>query len=189
MELTCLNIGSVYRNGLGAIVTSVACSLCTCLVSQTIIFVCTSEARTPEIQSGLSVAIFVFGYWAVYFSLRTQIEGITGSLRGVPLRAEPPPCGLGKLFFICVSEAFWIVSLGLANLSLLRHGFSAGAAAALSQWGINIFIWLPLLPWWEWIATRYVPAILRNRYRCLFPSAHRATASRCISPTAPPLEG
>lgn len=51
--------------------TSVACSICTCTFSQTLVALLSEKSRTPETQSVISVVIFVVGYWVVYFALRT----------------------------------------------------------------------------------------------------------------------
>jgi hypothetical protein len=147
----------LYRDGVGAIATSLACSVCTCAVSQCLLCITGGAASSPEIQSVISVSVFIVGYWVVYFAIRTWVQeylhtrGIGASTRARDVS------GRAKLFFVCASELFWIVSLGIANLGLLQAGYSPQAAAALAQWGINLAIWLPLLPVWEWFATDYMP--------------------------------
>lgn len=156
-----VTIRNLYRAGLGAIITSVACSVCTFTISQTLLVLLGRDDSTPELQSVVSVAIFVVGYWVVYFALRTRIHRAligAGMIRDIK---TPTGTSIAKLLFVCASELFWIVSLGTANLYLLRHGYSANAAAALAQWGVNVIIWLPLLPLWEWFALVYLPARLR----------------------------
>jgi hypothetical protein len=151
------DIFNLYRDGVGAIFTSLACSVCTCVVSQCLLAATGSAAHSPEMQSAVSVSIFVVGYWIVYFAIRGRVQGY---LSTIGIGASTRICDVGRgarLFFVCASEIFWIVSLGIANLGLLRAGYSAQAAAALAQWGINLAIWLPLLPVWEWFATDYMP--------------------------------
>jgi hypothetical protein len=119
-------------------------------------------AKSPETQTALSVAIFVVGYWVVYFALRRHVQHclvVTGLISAS--RSAGGSKG-AKIFFVCASELFWIVALGVANLYLLRKGYSAEAAAAIAQWGINLTIWLPLLPFWEWFAMDYMPAKVFN---------------------------
>jgi hypothetical protein len=119
-------------------------------------------ARSPETQTALSVAIFVVGYWVVYFALRRHVQRYLLAT-GLILASRPSGGGKSaKLFFVCASEVFWIVALGGANLHLLRLGYSAEAAAAIAQWGINLTIWLPLLPLWEWFAMDYMPTKFFN---------------------------
>jgi hypothetical protein len=138
--------------------TSVACSICTFTLSQALLASITEKSRTPETQSIVSVGIFVVGYWVVYFALRARVQ--KGLVRFGILHAVGPCAGTpgAKLFFVFASEIFWIVSLGVGNLYLLRLGYSANAAAAIAQWGVNLLIWLPLLPVWEWFALVYLPS-------------------------------
>lgn len=148
---------ALYRDGVGAIMTSVACSICTFTLSQTLLALLSEKSRTAETQSVISVAIFVVGYWLVYFALRARVQKAlinAGILHAVSKRSGTPGA---KLFFVLASELFWIVSLGVSNLYLLRLGYSANAASALAQWGVNFLIWLPLLPVWEWLALVYLP--------------------------------
>jgi len=154
-------IRDLYRSGLGAIITSVTCSVCTFTISQTLLVLLGRDDSTPELQSVVSVAIFVVGYWVVYFALRARIH--TALIGAGMVRDINTPTGtpIAKLLFVCASELFWIVSLGAANLYLLRHGYSANAAAGIAQWGVNVIIWLPLLPLWEWFALVYLPGRLR----------------------------
>lgn len=155
-------IYTLYRGGLGAILTSLTCSLCTCAMSQLSLSALGDTARSPEAQTVLSLAIFVVGYWVVYFALRRHVQRY---LLATGLISASRPSGGGKsakLFFVCASEVFWIVALGGANLHLLRLGYSAEAAAAIAQWGINLTIWLPLLPLWEWFAMDYMPTKVLN---------------------------
>lgn len=154
-------IRDLYRAGLGAIITSVACSVCTFTISQTLLVLLRRDDVTPELQSVISVAIFVVGYWAVYFALRARIHAVLVGTGLIHDANSPKGTPATKLFFVCASELFWIVSLGAANLYLLRHGYSANAAAALAQCGVNVMIWLPLLPLWEWFALVYLPGWLR----------------------------
>jgi hypothetical protein len=151
------SITQLYRNGIGAILTSLICSVCTCITSQALLALLGEAGRAPEVQSALSVGIFVVGYWVVYFVARGAVQGYLVGNGLVSDRCRVDVGGGAKLFFICASELFWIVSLGVSNLLLLRDGYSAGAAAAISQWGINLLIWLPLLPIWEWFATDWLP--------------------------------
>jgi hypothetical protein len=148
----------IYRNGVGAIVTSLCCSFCTFGVSQALLAWSNDERRSPELQSVISLAIFVVGYWVVYFALRSHVHAAL-IRTGLVSRGEPT---LGsrwaKGWFICASEIFWIVSLGVTNLYLLRLGYSANASAAIAQWGVNLLVWLPLLPAWEWFALVWTPA-------------------------------
>lgn len=154
---------NLYRDGVGAIATSLACSVCTCAVSQCLLSITGGAASSPEIQSIVSVSIFVVGYWIVYFAIRTWVQKYLNA-RGIGAATQVCDASrAAKLFFVCASELFWIVSLGLANLGLLRAGYSAQAAAALAQWGINLAIWLPLLPLWEWFATDYLPSKIPAR--------------------------
>lgn len=162
-------IYTLYRGGLGAILTSLVCSLCTCAMSQLSLSVLGGMARSPEAQTVLSVAIFIVGYWVVYFALRRHVQRHLLATGLVPASRPGVSSKGAKLFFVCASEVFWIVALGVANLYLLRLGYSAEAAAAISQWGINLTIWLPLLPLWEWFATDYLPMKVFNHAtsRCL----------------------
>jgi hypothetical protein len=150
-------IYDIYCDGVGAVVTSLACSVCTCALSQYVLVATEGTVRSPEIQSVVSVSIFIVGYWIVYFGIRGRVQSY---LYSVGIGGSTRLCDAGSrvnFFFVCASEIFWIVSLGLANLGLLRAGYSAQAAAALAQWGINLIVWLPLLPAWEWFATDYLP--------------------------------
>jgi len=156
-----VSLREIYRAGLGATVTSVGCSVCTFTISQTLLMLLSGKKSTPELQSVLSVAIFVVGYWAVYFALRARIHRTLVRSGAMHDRTSPTGTPATKLFFVCASEIFWILSLGAANLYLLRHGYSANAAAALAQWGVNLTIWLPLLPLWEWFALVYLPRCIR----------------------------
>jgi hypothetical protein len=150
-------IYSLYRDGLGAVATSLACSVCTFTLSQSLLFIAGGAASSPEIQSVISVSIFIVGYWLVYFAIRSSIQDHLHTM-GIGTTARVCHVSRGaKLFFVGASEVFWIVSLGLTNLALLRAGYSAQASAALAQWGINLVLWLPLLPIWEWFATDYLP--------------------------------
>jgi hypothetical protein len=151
-------ICTVYRGGVGAILTSLCCSLCTCLVSQLSLSALGDATRSPEMQAALSVSIFVVGYWVVYFALRRRVQRYLIATGLVLVHQLNSPSKGGKLFFVCASEVFWIVALGGANFYLLRVGYSAELAAMIAQWGINLTLWLPLLPLWEWFATDYLPS-------------------------------
>lgn len=154
-----MTIRDLYRAGIAAIMTSVACSVCTFTISQTSLVLLRRDDLTPELQSVISVAIFVVGYWVVYFTLRARIHVVLVGAGFIQDTNSPSGSLATKLFFVCASEVFWIASLGAANLYLLRHGYSANTAAALAQWGVNVMIWLPLLPLWEWFALVYLPGL------------------------------
>ncbi|MFN4894884.1 MAG: hypothetical protein ACK5GN_11565 [Pseudomonadota bacterium] len=150
-------IYALYRGGAGAIVTSLVCSLCTCVMSQLSLSALGDTANSPETQTVVSVAIFVVGYWVVYLVLRRHVQTWLLAVDLIPASRSVAGGKSAKLFFVCASEIFWILALGAANLHLLRLGYSAEAAAAIAQWGINLTIWLPLLPLWEWFAMDYLP--------------------------------
>ena len=133
MATNTATLRALYRDGVGAIMTSVACSICTFTLSQTLLALLSETSITAETQSVISVAIFVVGYWLVYFALRTRVQKAlinAGILHAVSKRAGTPGA---KLFFVFASEIFWIVSLGVGNLYLLRLGYSANAASAMAQ--------------------------------------------------------
>lgn len=160
---TALTVRQIYKDGFGSILTSVSCSVCTFGLSQSLLVLFRESCRSPEIQSVISVAIFVVGYWVVYFALRARVQHVlvhAGLVRGL---AGTRGSAAAKLLFVCASELFWIVSLGVSNLYLLRLGYSANLSAGLAQWGVNLTIWLPLLPMWEWFALVYLPKAVGGR--------------------------
>jgi hypothetical protein len=119
-----------------------------------------------------SVVIFVVAYWLVYFALREYIaslfteiplfrecRGALDSRRQLSSKAAL----FGRIFFVTASEIFWILSLSIGNYLLLSYEFSAARAAFISQWGVNLIIWLPLLPIWEEFAVYRVPTLWAER--------------------------
>ena len=162
MREVVVTVSTIYRNGLGAIITSLGCSVCTCVSSQLILALTHAGDRSVEIQTALSVSIFVFGYWGVYFLLRQRIHAITVKFRLAVVGTYSASSNLAKLIFVGISEVFWIVTLTTANYWLLAKGFSPNTSAAIAQWGINLLIWLPLLPAWEWFALCYLPLFTKK---------------------------